>query len=1103
MDLIAIDDSSQAAWVFLGNNTLAPAIPTPVPLGDTPGKLAIGDVTGNGIPDLAITLPETSRVIVLPGLGNGQFDNPFYVHTDAAASDVAIIDFNADNKPDLVATLPTIGQVSVHYNLGGQQFAKAQLIPVGDSPRRVDLGDVDEDGQLDLIVANQGDGSVSVIYSRFNPNEVYRYDADAIDPDGDAITYSLVDGPGGLLIDATTGELLWAASPSQLGVHSVTISADDGRGGQATQTFAIEVTPPQDNAAPLLATVPPTEIGADEAFSYKAIAVDADRDALRYRLLEGPEGASMDPTTGLLHWDGRTTGIMAGRADQSGEIRIPADPSLKPDSITIEGWFNLSAVKVAGALINDREDNRYLVTIHDSQSLRVEMAFPDAADRIRFLVDISPETDRWYHIAFTYDAGSGTASLFLDGVLAGSATTRPQPLALDPEGLTYVAHNGGSRGTQGTIDNYRIWNYARSAAEIAEGLSRQYESDPRLVLDYRFDGPDTLNVRDHSIYGNTGYRTANQQMPILAQGLADPRQHRFVVGVEDGRGKFDTQEFIVDVRPPVRGSISGHLFEDFNGNGVQDDGSQGGAPAEPSLQDWLLFIDSNGNSYPDPSEPQVRTDADGNYTFAKLLPGTYPIRVAPMAGYETPSPFAAEAVLDIVEELDAANTTVHELAIQQLALSHIRGRLKTANDEAIANWAVFADLDADGTRDETEPAAVSDRHGDFALTGLDAGTYTLLPELPPGWEDTAGPGGRTVTVGADEISLGNDFVLEPSSTSSESGLHFVTSPHTSVEARQTFRYAALATSITGQPVTYDLSLAPDGMTVDPASGLVAWRPTIDQLGEHTIILRARDASQSVALQDFLVTVSAPNSAPVALVQSLPPHGYVGLVYQADVKVQDAESPSLNYVLTTGPSSATIDSTSGRVTWTPTGTDVGSHDFFVTATDQDGAAAQVTWSVEVRNTAPDELPLAITLPRTTGAIGTRYFSQVRGEDALGRNVRWTVTSIPVGMTIAEDGTIDWTPTANQLGLNSVELTATTLDGTSDVVSFDIEVLGRLRNSAPAITSTPVMQVTLGDTFEYDITASDLDNDVLAYELLEGPFGMSLDASRRNTTLESGG
>ncbi|RMF41362.1 MAG: hypothetical protein D6753_09745, partial [Planctomycetota bacterium] len=203
VDLIAIDDSSQAAWVFLGNNTLAPEMPAPVPLGDTPGELAIGDATGDGIPDLAITLPETSRVIVLPGLGNGQFDNPFYVHTAAAASDVAIIDFNADTKPDLVATLPAIGQVSVHYNLGGQQFAKAQLIRVGDSPRRVELGDVDEDGRLDLIVANQGDGSVSVIYSRFNPNEVYRYDADAIDPDGDAITYSLVDGPGGLLIDAT------------------------------------------------------------------------------------------------------------------------------------------------------------------------------------------------------------------------------------------------------------------------------------------------------------------------------------------------------------------------------------------------------------------------------------------------------------------------------------------------------------------------------------------------------------------------------------------------------------------------------------------------------------------------------------------------------------------------------------------------------------------------------------------------------------------------------------------------------------------------------------------------------------------------------------
>jgi len=46
-------------------------------------------------------------------------------------------------------------------------------------------------------------------------------------------------------------------------------------------------------------------------------------------------------------------------------------------------------------------------------------------------------------------------------------------------------------------------------------------------------------------------------------------------------------------------------------------------------------------------------------------------------------------------------------------------------------------------------------------------------------------------------------------------------------------------------------------------------------------------------------------------------------------------------------------------------------------------------------------------------------------------------------------------------------------------------------APAITSTPVTSFTVGTAYQYDITATDEDNDTLTYSMTTGPVGMKLE------------
>lgn len=1093
LDVLVVDDSANALWILTGSADGTLSDPIAIALGDKPGRFTIDDATGDGELNAVITLPESNRVMILGGLGfESDAPAPIYIHFDSSPSDVVVTDLNADGKPDLAVTLPDENVLSVLFGLGGGQFARPQRIAVGEQPTRVTLADADEDGRMDLIVTNSGDGTASVIYNRFDPNEVYRYNSEAIDPDDDPINYSIVDGPGGLIINSETGALLWAASPDQVGVHEVTLQADDGRGGIATQSFKIDVQPARDNAAPLFATEPATTIGANETFRYQATALDNDRDTLRYRLLDGPTGAAIDPTTGEVTWDARTdlAIIFAPHGNTStGRIEVAPSPSLQPASLTVEAWYNFHTLPASNQrtyLMTQAgtHGRAYALYNFGNSSLRFEMDFGAPVHNFTYTIPFVPTTNRWYHIALTIDDATRTATVFVDGAALGS-TAIPNAIQYNPATRTQIGDSSAFY-TRAIVDNYRIWNVVRTPEGIAEGLSRQYENDPRIVLDYRFDLPDTLTVRDYSPAGNHGYRIANAMLPPLVPGLADPGSHEFVIGVEDGRGGFDSQTFTVEVLPELRGAIQGKLFDDLNGDGLQD-------LDEPLLSGWHLFIDTNANGFADPHEMQATTDTNGHYTFSGLLPGTFPVRVTPVAGYQTPSPISATVTANAV--------AVHDLAIEQLALSHIRGQLLTDNAEPIAFWKVFADLDNNGLLDDDEPVAVSDRDGNFALTGLAAGTYPIRPLLPAGWLDTAGRDGLTVTLSADQIAGDNDFVLRASNTSVTGGVHFVSTPTTSIEARQTFRYASIAIGLFNEAIQYELSLAPTGMTIDPATGLVAWRPEIGQVGEHLVILRATSASGSLALQDFSVDVAAPNTPPVLSdpfhsprgVGSDLPTAYVGLVYAVDLSAQDAEEHAVTFTLLNGPSGATLHSSTGQLRWTPAISDLGQVPFSVELRDELNAISIFDFSVDVAVSQPASTPFAITLPRNQVGLGQAYFAQIRGADALDRPLSWTLTSGPDGMSVSANGTLQWTPSNADFGDQAIELQATDVDGSSEVVQFTLQVVGRPVNSAPQITSTPNVSTVLGYEYQYDVLASDADSDPLAFAFVEAPVGMSLHPS----------
>ncbi|OGW37790.1 MAG: hypothetical protein A2Y97_08735 [Nitrospirae bacterium RBG_13_39_12] len=72
---------------------------------------------------------------------------------------------------------------------------------------------------------------------------LYSQQVNANDPDGDQLTYSLKTAPSGMTIGPSTGLIKWNVPPEFEGKTTFSISVSDGHGGEATQSFNLEIKP--------------------------------------------------------------------------------------------------------------------------------------------------------------------------------------------------------------------------------------------------------------------------------------------------------------------------------------------------------------------------------------------------------------------------------------------------------------------------------------------------------------------------------------------------------------------------------------------------------------------------------------------------------------------------------------------------------------------------------------------------------------------------------------------------------------------------------------------------------------------------------------------
>jgi hypothetical protein len=242
-----LNQSSQGSVsVLLGNGdgSFEPAVNYVA--GSHPFAVAVGDLNGDGIPDLAVanigSFGSTPSVGILLGNGDGSFQAAVNYAAGLAPWSVAVGDFDGDGISDLVVTNPYSNAVSVLLGNGDGSLQPPVNYVVGSQPRSVAVGDFDGDGVLDLAVANSADQqadipSVSVLLG--NGDGTFHTTANYAFENG---SYSVAAGDfnGDGVLDLAVTNLLYPETDS----NTVSVLLGNGDGTfQPSLTYAAGHTP--------------------------------------------------------------------------------------------------------------------------------------------------------------------------------------------------------------------------------------------------------------------------------------------------------------------------------------------------------------------------------------------------------------------------------------------------------------------------------------------------------------------------------------------------------------------------------------------------------------------------------------------------------------------------------------------------------------------------------------------------------------------------------------------------------------------------------------------------------------------------------------------
>jgi hypothetical protein len=192
-------------------------------------------------------------------------------------------------------------------------------------------------------------------------------------------------------------------------------------------------------------------------------------------------GAQQAVANGILALDG------AG-----GYVALPPDVFDEIEAATVEGWVRCDVIGKSTTRIFKYGEGRQELSLgvrHGRPWFLIASPGQEIAAEIQASRVI--RSKKWHHLAGV--SGPGGMKLYLDGFLVGTNQFTGSFNSIGSGKQHSIGQTAGPSNSpiqfQGQIDEVRVWNKARSAKEIQDGMSERLTGDePGLAALWNFDG---------------------------------------------------------------------------------------------------------------------------------------------------------------------------------------------------------------------------------------------------------------------------------------------------------------------------------------------------------------------------------------------------------------------------------------------------------------------------------------------------------------------------------------------------------------------------------------------------------------------------------------
>ena len=394
----------------------------------------------------------------------------------------------------------------------------------------------------------------------------------------------------------------------------------------------------------------------------------------------------------------------------------------------------------------------------------------------------------------------------------------------------------------------------------------------------------------------------------------------------------------------------------------------------------------------------------------------------------------------------------------------------------------------------------------FAVSGLPSwATFDSSTGTLSGTPSTAAVGNTgditiTATDGTSTGSVG-PFVIrvapETSPVGGESPPLISGTPVTAVTSGQAYTFQPTAVDAAGNPLTFAISNCPVWATFSTATGQLTGTPTAAQAGTYSsITIRVTDGTLSATLTPFTIVVTAA-TPDMPVIKGTPGATVVaGLPYSFQPTAADPAGKALTFSITHPPVWATFSPTTGKLSGTPSITQVGPYSAIVISVDNGTQMTSLpAFAIQVTPAPTADSPSISGSPGLTDTAGKAYAFTPTARDPAGRTLSFSIVNRPTWATFnPATGTLSGTPSAAQAGnYPGIVIAATAGSARASLPAFDILVSTPAPPAAPTISGSPAGSVVADTAYSFTPSHTDPSNQTLVFSIANAPAWASFDTT----------